>query len=71
MNITIQIPDNAIDIVDEHCQREFGISLQQKLQRVANSLVYDMLPTIRLRIELKKDLDKFFEEFGKLLAESI
>ena len=67
MKITIIVPNYDKNAIEEYCQRELGMTLQQRLQQEADRIVGNMLPMIKLRKEIKRDLDKFFDEFGKAI----
>ena len=70
MNLPITIPDDAVEIADEYCQRECGMSFQQMMQQIADNKIGNILPLVKLRVGLKKDLDNFFGELGKVLKEA-
>ena len=70
MILTITIPDDAVEIADEYCQRECGMSFQQLMQQIADDKIKNVLHLATLRSGLKKDMDNFFGEFGKILKEA-
>ena len=51
MNITIHIPDNAVADVEEYCQRELGMSFQQRLQQEADRIIDNIPPLIEARMK--------------------
>ena len=71
MKITIHIPDNAVEIAEEYCQRELGMGLQERLQQEADKIICNIIPLMEIRKELRKNLDDFFSEFGKILKEAV
>ena len=69
MKITITIPNDCMKEVEPYCQKHLNISFQAKIQQEADRIVGNILSLVEAHKGLKKELDKFFDDFEKIVED--
>jgi len=69
MKITVTIPNDCMEAVEAYCQKHLNMSFQARMQQEADRIVGNILPLVEAYKGLKKELDKFFDDFEKIVED--